>query len=43
MSCDGIETRDCQFVDEVVNYHRLDRLAAYLPPGRGRARAECGA
>jgi len=32
LSLDDIETRYCQFVDEVINYHRLDRLSAYLTP-----------
>lgn len=30
MSLDEIETRYCQFVDEVIIHQRLDRLAAYL-------------
>jgi predicted ester cyclase len=49
MPGDEIETRYCRFVDEVVNHHHLDRLAAYLtsdvvvhapgvPPGLAGAR-----
>src|ERR687883_619299 len=29
---DEIETRYCQYVDEVLNHHHPDRLAAYLTP-----------
>ena len=32
MPTDEIETRYCQYVDEVLNHHHLDRLAAYLTP-----------
>jgi predicted ester cyclase len=30
MSSDEIETRYCRYVEEVLNHHHLDRLAAYL-------------
>ena len=30
MSLDFIETRYCQYVEEVINHHHLDRLGAYL-------------
>jgi predicted ester cyclase len=32
VSQDEIETRYCQYVEEVLNHHHLDRLAAYLTP-----------
>jgi predicted ester cyclase len=32
MADDEIETRYCQYVEEVLNHHHLDRLAAYLTP-----------
>ena len=32
MSQDDIETRYCRYVEEVLNHHHLDRLAAYLAP-----------
>jgi predicted ester cyclase len=32
MIVDEIETRYCQYVEEVLNHHHLDRLAAYLAP-----------
>ena len=32
MPGDEIETRYCRYVEEVLNHHRLDRLAAYLAP-----------
>jgi steroid delta-isomerase-like uncharacterized protein len=32
MSTDAIETRYCQYVEEVLNHHHLDRLLAYLTP-----------
>src|SRR5438067_1399012 len=32
MSYDEIETRYCQYVEEVLNHHHLDGLAAYLTP-----------
>ena len=32
MSRDEIETRYCQYVEEVLNHHHLDRLAAHLTP-----------
>jgi predicted ester cyclase len=32
MPVDEIETRYCQYVEEVLNHHHLDRLAAYLSP-----------
>src|SRR5438477_6487396 len=49
MSLDFIETRYCQYVEEVINHHHLDRLGAYLtsdvvvhapdvPPGLAGAR-----
>jgi predicted SnoaL-like aldol condensation-catalyzing enzyme len=30
MSLDEIETRYCQFVEEVINHHHLERLSCYL-------------
>jgi predicted ester cyclase len=32
MADDEIETRYCRYVEEVLNHHQLDRLAAYLTP-----------
>ena len=32
MSQDDIETRYCQYVEEVLNHYHLDGLAAYLNP-----------
>ena len=32
MPGDELETRYCQYVEEVLNYYRLDRLADYLTP-----------
>src|SRR5437762_647703 len=32
VSQDDIETRYCQYVEEVLNHHHLDGLAAYLNP-----------
>jgi predicted ester cyclase len=32
VSEDEIETRYCQYVEEVLNHHHLDRLTAYLTP-----------
>jgi predicted ester cyclase len=32
LPADEIETRYCQYVDEVLNHHHPDRLAAYLTP-----------
>ncbi len=32
MPGDEIETRYCQYVEEVLNHHHLDGLAAYLTP-----------
>ena len=32
MADDEIETRYCRYVEEVLNHHHLDRLAAYLTP-----------
>ena len=32
MTDDEIETRYCRYIEEVLNHHHLDRLAAYLTP-----------
>jgi predicted ester cyclase len=32
MPADAIETRYCQYVEEVLNHHHLDGLAAYVTP-----------
>ena len=32
MADDEIETRYCQYLEEMLNHHHLDRLAAYLSP-----------
>ncbi|HEY3058314.1 MAG TPA: hypothetical protein VGL99_05000 [Chloroflexota bacterium] len=32
MPGDEIETHYCQYVEEVLNHHHLDRLAGYLSP-----------